>query len=185
MQKENAFTERFWGRISLHTGTSLYYFSKGGRTQKLIHHLKYHNKQNIGVKLGNLLGGFLSEAPLYQDVDLIIPVPLHAKRERFRGYNQSDLFAKGLSEAMQIQWQKNILVRNQMTDTQTKKSRIDRFKNVENAFSVVQPQAIQNKHILIVDDVLTTGATLEACANQILKIPGTTVSLATIAFAEN
>ena len=183
LEKENPFTDRFWGRIKIENGASLYHFAKGGHVQHLIHNLKYQGKADVGIKLGNLYGKVLKKAPLFSDIDLIIPVPLHPKKELKRGYNQSDMFAKGLSESMEVSWEKNVLIRSKMTETQTKKSRLERLENVQNVFEIKNPKILENKHILIVDDVLTTGATLEACATKILVVPNTKVSLATIAFA--
>ena len=185
LEKENSFTDRFWGIIVLESGASFYHFSKGGNVQNLIHNLKYKGRSEVGVKLGNLYGKALKKSSLYKNVDLIIPVPLHPKKELKRGYNQSDMFAKGLSESMEIDWKRNVLVRIKMSETQTQKSRLERLENVQDVFKVKKPEILQNKHILIVDDVLTTGATLEACAMKILDIPNTKVSLATIAFANN
>ena len=183
LEKENLFTDRFWGRINIESGTSFYHFAKSGRVQHLIHNLKYKGKSEVGIKLGNLYGKVLKKSPLYETVDIIIPVPLHPKKELKRGYNQSDMFAKGLAEAMELEWNKNVLIRTKMTETQTKKSRLERLENVHDVFKVSNADILKNKHILIVDDVLTTGATLEACATKILEIPNTKVSLATIAFA--
>lgn len=185
LEKENRFTERFWGRIDIHTATALYYFSKGGRTQQLIHQLKYNNKPEVGFRMGKLLGEIIAKADLYNDIDLIVPIPLHTQRKKFRGYNQSDVFAKGLSEAMHIPWAADAVIRKLNTATQTKRSRMDRFNNVADAFKVTKTNLLEQKHILLVDDVLTTGATLEACATKILAIPNTKISMATIAFAEN
>ena len=185
LEKENPFTDRFWGRINLESGASFYHFAKGGNVQHLIHHLKYKGRAEVGIKLGNLYGKVLKKAPLYASIDVIIPVPLHPKKELKRGYNQSDMFAKGLSEAMEVEWKRNVLIRTKMTETQTQKSRLERLENVQNVFSVKNASSLEGKHVLIVDDVLTTGATLEACTMKILEIPGTKVSLATIAFASN
>ncbi len=185
LEKENLFTDRFWGRINIENGAAFYYFSKGGRVQHLIHNLKYNRKAAVGIELGNLYGKALKNSPLYQNIDIIIPVPLHPKKERKRGYNQSDMFAKGLASSLEVKWDRNILVRTKMTDTQTKKSRLERLENVQDVFKVNNSDSLKNKHVLIVDDVLTTGATLEACAVKILEIPDTKVSLATIAFASN
>jgi len=182
-EAENAFTERFWGRVALQAGAAFLHFTKGGRTQRLIHHLKYEGKKEIGIYLGKLYGQALREAPVFREATLIVPVPLHPRKERQRGYNQSDLFARGLSEAMGIPWLKNGLKRSEHTATQTKKSRLERFDNVEKAFAVPRPEKIEKQHVLLVDDVITTGATLEACALKILEVPGTKVSMATIAIA--
>ena len=185
LNKENKLTERFWGRTKIETGAALYFFKKGSRTQNLIHNLKYHGKSEIGIILGNKYGLDLVKSPHYKNIDLIIPVPLHWKKQRIRGYNQSAMFAKGLSESMQVPFLPHGLVRVEDSDSQTKKSKKKRLRNVENVFQVQPPKFLENKHILLVDDVLTSGATLEACTIAILNIPHTQVSLATIAVAMN
>lgn len=183
LERENPFTEHFWGRIPIHAGAALYHFKKGGRTQKLIHKLKYDGKRQIGIKLGHLYGRSLSNSPYFNQVDLIVPVPLHPRKEKIRGYNQSAMFAMGLAETMDIPWSNKVLRRVEMTTTQTKKRRMERFENVRKAFQNVRPKNIEGKHILLVDDVMTTGATLEACAEKILASKDTKISFATIGFA--
>ena len=185
LEKENKFTERFWGRLELQTGAALYHFSKGGRTQQLIHNLKYQNKRELGVKLGELYGELLAQTPWFQSVDLIVPVPLHPKKLHKRGYNQSDQFAMGLSTSLQKPWSGKVLLRKSYTESQTHKSRFERLQNVFNAFALSKANLITGKHILLVDDVLTTGATLEACGLQILSAPNTRLSMATIAIAKH
>jgi len=182
---ENEFTKKFWGRINLNTATSLFYFYKKSKTQNLIHNLKYKGKKEVGVILGKMLGRTLIKSPLYQDIDFIIPIPLHLKREIQRGYNQSSVFAQGLSEVMNIPWSADVLLRTSYTQSQTKKSRLERFENVVQAFEINKPRLIEGQHILLVDDVLTTGATLEAGAIKLLEVKGVKVSMATIAFAKN
>jgi len=184
LEKENTFTDRLWGRFPMHTGAAFYHFIKGGRVQRLIHNLKYNNKPEVGYRIGIKYGEILKQAPLYSDCDVIIPVPLHPKRKRQRGYNQSETFAKGLSESMEIKYYKNALIRTKSTATQTKKSRLERLENVGTAFQINRPEHLQGKKILIVDDVLTTGATLEACALKILEVPGVRISMVTIGMAE-
>lgn len=183
LEADNAFAERFWGRVPLQAGAAFLYFTKGGRTQRLIHHLKYEGKREVGVYLGQLYGQALREAPVFRETTLILPVPLHPRKLHQRGYNQSALFAQGLSDAMGIPWMPGGLKRTEYTTTQTKKSRLERFDNVEKAFVVPRPEKIEKQHVLLVDDVITTGATLEACALKILEVPGTKVSMATIAIA--
>lgn len=181
---ENPFTERFWGRVPLYAGTALYHFTKGGKVQHLIHSLKYEHKPDVGVCLGRLLGEQLRKSPLFSEVEIIVPVPLHPRKEWERGYNQSDCFARGLSEAMEIPWRKRGLLRSSNTATQTKKSRIDRVVNVGAAFSIGEASRLSGRHVLLVDDVITTGATLEACGLLLQQLPGLRLSMATIAIAD-
>jgi len=185
LEKENLFTQKFWGRIQLHSAAALFYYVKGGRTQQLIHNLKYKNKREVGIYLGEMYGKQLIQSPHFSQIDYIIPIPLHPRKQRKRGFNQSDLFAKGLSESMQIPWLKNGLHRIAYTTTQTQKTRMERLQNVEKAFIVNPNFSFENKHLLIVDDVFTTGATLEAAAIHLLKIPGVKISFATIAIAKH
>ncbi len=182
-QLENAFTERFWGRINIVTGAAMYYFLKESRVRNLIHQLKYEGKQNIGFRLGELFGKQLVLMEAYQKIDVIIPVPLHSLRKRERGYNQSALFARGLARSMGKICAEDLIKRVEYTDTQTLKSREARFKNVENAFEVTDKKKLEGMRILLVDDVMTTGATLEACGHYLLAIPKTEILFVTIAIA--
>ena len=183
-EKENPFTDRFWGRIALQNGAALYHFVKGGRTQQLIFQLKYNGRKDIGTKLGRLYGRQLKESPFFEDIDLVLPVPLHPKKERQRGYNQSLYFAKGLAEALGSRLDSKTLIRTKSTNTQTKKSREQRFENVLDAFEIQATNKWEGKHVLLVDDVITTGATLEACGLRLLAAyPKITLSMATIAIA--
>lgn len=185
LSNDNPVAKIFWGRINIHSATSFYTFNKGGSVQHLIHALKYKGQKNVGRKLGKIYGYELRKNPSFSRADLIIPVPLHAKKLRKRGYNQSACFAEGLAETMHVPVDSHILVRLFESETQTRKSRFTRWKNVEQLFEVKNEQAIANKHILLVDDVVTTGSTLEACAQALLKINGVQVSIATIAYAAN
>ena len=178
---DNPVAKLFWGRTSIFSASSLYAFNKGSKVQHLIHQLKYRGKKEIGISLGKYYGKELKTASSFSSADMIIPVPLHRKKQRKRGYNQSETFAQGLAESMNIDILNDALIRTHLSETQTRKSRFARWKNVEHIFQVIAPEKIQGKHILLVDDVITTGATLEACANKILEIPATKVSIATIA----
>ncbi len=181
--KENPFTERFWGRVHLETGASLYLFTKESRVQNLLHQLKYNGKKEIGLILGRQFGASLKQSPHFAGIEVIVPVPLHLKKLRIRGYNQSEYFAKGLSESMQVPVLKNGMMRVIHGESQTKKSREARIENIREAFVVHLPNALERKQILLVDDVLTTGATLEVCASELLKLKDVKVSMATIAIA--
>lgn len=184
-QKENSFTEKFWGRVNLHTGTAMFLFTKQSRVANLIHNLKYNGKKEIGISLGRRYGYMLKREPHFKNIDCIVPVPLHWKKERKRGFNQSQMFGIGLSESMNIPCIKDGLERLSFTDSQTKKSRLERLENMHGVFAVKKNKSLKGKHILLVDDVLTTGSTLEVCAAEILKLSGTKVSMATIAMANH
>jgi len=183
LQKENPFTDRFWGRFEFETGAALYHFTKASRVQHLMHNLKYKEKKEVGITLGRRYGHSLNRSPHFMDVEVIVPVPLHPKKQYKRGYNQSEQFAIGLSEAMGIPYLKNGLVRLVDSESQTKKSRVERLANLEGVFALGKSKLLSGKHILLVDDVLTTGATLESCAQQLLKMPDTKISMATVAIA--
>ncbi len=184
-EKENPFTEKFWGRVDLQTGTSMYLFTKQSRVAHLIHNFKYKGKKEIGISLGRRYGYTLKRESHFEGIDCIVPVPLHWRKQRMRGFNQSEMFGNGLSESLGVPCIKNGLERLNFTDSQTKKSRLERLKNIDGVFSVKKPKLLEGKHILLVDDVLTTGATLEVCALELLKVKGTKVSMATIATATN
>ncbi len=183
-QLENPFTERFWGRVPLQSGTAFLYFEKKAVVQKLIHALKYDGRPDVGRALGLMFGEVLSTAALFQNIDGIVPTPLHRNRQLERGYNQSEVLARGMAKAMQVPLLDRVLIRRQATTTQTKKSRLERFANVGQAFELVEGERINGKHVLLVDDVLTTGATLEACGLELLKGRDVKLSMATLAIAE-
>lgn len=183
LQKDNKTAREFWGRADIRAATSFLYFKKGERVQHLLHQLKYRRQTQIGVYLGRLCGKVLKQAGGFSGVDLICPLPLHKQSMRRRGYNQSEFFALGLGETMKKKVDASLLARTRIAESQTRKSRFDRFLNVREAFSVRHPHRLVNRHVLLVDDVLTTGATLTACASAVLAVGGTQVSIATIAYA--
>jgi ComF family protein len=180
---DNQLTRVFWGRVQLEAVASYLYFQKGGTVQHLLHQLKYKDRPEIGVRLGKWYGMELKQADVFRETELIIPVPLHPRKFRKRGYNQSEMFAEGLAGMMNLQAETRCLYRTFNSQTQTRKTRFDRWENVENIFAVNHPERLRGKHILLVDDVLTTGATLEACAQALLAVPGVRVSVVTIAYA--
>lgn len=185
LSRENEFTQRLWGRLNVEGGAAMYYFARKSPIQHALHQLKYHNQPEIGVKLGREFGQKLKSSDIFRSVGAIIPVPLHPKKERLRGYNQSVMFARGISETMEIPVLTDVLTRRTFTETQTKKKRMERFQNVGEVFEVRKPAFVEGKHLLLVDDVLTTGATLEVCGQALLGVPNTKLSLATIAIAVN
>jgi len=179
----NPVTQKFFGKIPILHGLAFLQFAKDGKVQRLLHHIKYKNEPELAEMLGNWYGSELFESTLSKDFDIVLPVPLHPKKLKIRGYNQSDYFGKGLSSQLQIPFYDNVLLRNTHSSTQTKKSRYERWQNVSSIFDVAHPEEITNKSILLVDDVVTTGATLEACAKILLEINIKAISIATIAIA--
>ena len=185
LEPDNPVAKHFWGRIKLEGAASFYYFTGKSRVQHLLHQLKYNKKPEVGIELGKLYGRQLLLAKPYNRADVVVPVPLHPKKEHLRGYNQAAKFASGLGQGLNIAVANRALKRSIFTQSQTKKTRAERVANVSRAFEVAQPGKLKNKHVLLVDDVVTTGATLEACAQSIAEVPGTTISVATIACAYN
>ena len=181
---DNMVAQQFWGKINLEAAYAMCYFTKGGKMQRLMHQFKYKGMQKIGVMMGNIAGSQLAESPAFKTVDVIIPVPLHKNRLRKRGYNQAACFGEGIAEKLQVRVIENNLMRMRATETQTHRSRFARFENMQDVFVVTDPDKLKNKHILLVDDVVTTGSTLEACGIELLKIDGLKLSVATIACAE-
>lgn len=182
--QDNLVAKQLWGRLDLNAAMALLYFKKGSKVQNLIHALKYKDKTDLGNYLGALLGKKLTESHPYNDIDIVIPVPLHQKKLKLRGYNQSEYIAAGLAQTLGITINTKCLIRNKATESQTKKTRYIRYENMQNVFSVTQPNEIAGKHILLIDDVITTGATLEACGNILLQHGIKKLSIAAIAFAE-
>jgi len=183
LQKQNLIAQEFAGRIKLEHAAAFLFFNKGSRVQKLMWRLKYKGRQEIGIKLGQLYAESLLESDFLKDIDIILPVPLHSRKLEERGFNQADVFAEGLSEVCNIPWSPQLIERTEHTETQTRKSRIERWENVSGKFVVKQPELLADKHILLVDDVVTTGTTLEACGQSILQIPNTRLSIACAATA--
>ena len=185
LDPENPIAKLFWGRVSIHAATSYYSFSKGGKVQHLIHQMKYKGHKEIGNSIGKFLGAELKQSELFNSVNTIVPVPLHPDKLKKRGYNQSNFLAEGLSKSMFAEADLKSLRRVFYTESQTRKKRYARWQNVETVFEIADKKQLEGKHILLVDDVVTTGATLEACAQKILEIPGTKVSIATMAYSGN
>jgi ComF family protein len=170
LDPDNLVARAFWGRIPFVYAGAFVYFQKGGKVQNMMHQLKYNNKCESGFRMGELYGYDLKHVEQWQDIDLIIPVPLHPKKKRLRGYNQSEYIAQGLASVLHIPVSTTHLVKEVHTSSQTKKSRFARYENLAAAFSVQNSVEIEGKHILLTDDVITTGATLETCAKALLEV---------------
>lgn len=183
LEPDNQIEKIFWGRVPMEKAASYLYFHKGNRVQNLMHRFKYKGKKEIGSLLGKMYGTELLHNRYCNDADMIIPVPLHPDKERKRGYNQSQFFAEGLSQSMGIPYRNDILIRAIASSTQTKKNRFERWQNVESIFKIADYNALINKHIILVDDVVTTGATIEACANTLMNASPKKISFLSLACA--
>jgi ComF family protein len=183
LEGDNPVSRLFLGRVTVCGAAAFLSFNKGGRVQRLIHQLKYKGRMDIGVFLGSYYGTLLSGSEPFRSANFIVPVPLHRKKQQKRGYNQSEQIAIGLSGSMKIPVDVNTLVRIKATETQTRKSRFRRWENVKEIFTVTAPERFIDQHILLVDDVITTGATLESCIISLSAIPGCRISVAAIATA--
>lgn len=174
----NPVEKLFWGRISVAAATAQYYFTKESLLQTLMHQFKYKGNKDLGLQLGTLMGDQIVNSSLYKTVDALIPLPLFEKKERRRGYNQAEVLCNGMASIMKVPVWNSVIKRPQHTDTQTRKGRVERWQNMEGKFMLTNPNIVKDKHILLVDDVVTTGATLEACASELLKVDGLTISIA-------
>ncbi len=182
-QRENEVSKIFWGRSKLENAAALFTFNKDGNAKKLIHTLKYEEGGNVGVFLGKHLAFAIKESEFFKSIDIVIAVPLHPKKQKIRGYNQSDFIAQGIKEILNIKVSKQSLIRIENTDSRRRKKRFNRWKNMMNSFDLRSSKKLRGKHILLVDDVITTGSTLEACAQKLQEVEGVKVSIATIAVA--
>ena len=179
----NPVEKYFWGRLPLVAAHSEFYFSKESLVQHLIHQLKYKGNTAIGVYLGELTGKTLLNSNRFNTIDALIPLPLFADKERQRGYNQSAMICKGISSLMNIPVITGNITRQRFTETQTRKHRIERWENVAGSFAIKNTTSLKDKHLLLVDDVVTTGATLEACGHVIEQVEGVRLSIVTLAIA--
>lgn len=181
---ENLVVKQLRGRFPFVRAHALLYFTKGGTVQNMIHELKYNNRPEVGYRLGELYGAALIKDPEWIEPDLIVPIPLHPKKLKKRGYNQAEHIAQGISAATGVRADSTLLIRKLETQTQTRKSRFDRYENMSSAFAVSEGRKVQNLHILLVDDVITTGATFEGCAYALLEAGGSKISIAALAFSK-
>jgi ComF family protein len=177
----NPIEKIFWGRATIQAAAAHLYFTTGSAVQHSLHLLKYKSKKEIGIYFGQRMGESLIHSSRFNECEIIIPLPLFAAREKKRGFNQSTLIAIGLSQKLKIPIVQDAIIRVKKTETQTHKSRIQRWKNMESTFEIRDPQKIYGKHILLIDDVITTGASLEACAQVLLGIPGVRISISCLA----
>ena len=175
---------KFYGRIPIEFAGALFYFHKKGIVQELIHKLKYKGHQEIGTAVGYWYAEEIKNIKGLQDVDFIIPVPLHKKRLKERGYNQVETFGKAVSESTKIPYNDKVLIRTIYSKTQTKKNILGRSEMAKSIFSITADESHHNKHFLLIDDVITTGSTLEACGRELLKIPGARLSIVCMAMTQ-
>lgn len=181
LTNSNAVLKIFYGRITLEKATALLYYHKKGIVQNLIHNLKYGNQQSIGEFIGNWLGTEMKESNQFTNIDYIVPIPLHKNRLKERGYNQVTTFGKTLAKILDVSYIENVIIRKSANKTQTHKGRFDRWKNVTELFYITNVSFFENKHILLIDDIITTGATIESCYNELIKTKNIRISVAVMA----
>ena len=183
LDSNNPVARMFWGRCIIEKASSFSFYTRGSIIRNLIHKMKYRGRKEIGFELGKIYSSYLKSAGFYDGIDIIIPVPLHPSKLRKRGFNQSEFVAMGLAEQAGLPVEQDCLKRITGSGTQTKSSRFDRWVNVAGIFAVVNPSLITGKHVLLVDDVITTGSTIESCANELLKCEDVKVSVVSLAAA--
>lgn len=179
---DNPVERSFYGRVPIAAGGAAFYFTKYSLLQHLLFQLKYKGHKKMGIWLGEQVGSQLATSNRFQPIDIIVPLPLHPKKEKLRGYNQAACIGQGISRIVHKPLVTNALTRVKHTQTQTQKNRSERWQNMEDAFTVLLHNILQHKHILLVDDVITTGATLEACTTILLSVPVASVRIATVAY---
>ncbi len=182
LHANNPVEKKFWGRLPLASGTAQYYYTSESLIQHLMHQFKYRGNKELGHQLGRMMGDSLHWSGRFHP-ETLIPLPLFASKEKRRGFNQATILCEGMAEILEIPVLNDVIVRSLYTDTQTKKGRIERWENMEDKFVLVKPEAISDKQVLLVDDVVTTGATLEACGAELLKASNVRLSIATLCFA--
>ncbi len=181
--KDNPVDQIFWGRVNVEKATSFLIYSKDNKAKEILHAIKYNGKNDLASKIGMVFSRELIEVNYFGDIDVVVPVPIHPKKKLKRGYNQSDYLAEGMADVMGATVEKKVLLKVLNNSTQTKKNRFERWQNVEDAYMVADYACLAGKNVLLVDDVVTTGATLEACAKILLQVPNIKLNIATIAYA--
>ena len=184
LDNNDALKNVFFGRVKLEQATALLHFSKKGIVQHLMHNLKYKGHQDVGLFLGKWLGEELKTIEAYQNIDVVVPVPLHRSKLRKRGYNQVDKFGQEIAKALNVAYNTNVLQKTKSTKTQVFKDRLLRTSGNTAIFSISENLTLKGKHILLVDDIITTGATIESCANALLKIEGIKISIAAMSITD-
>lgn len=183
LDQDNPVAKLFWGKVKLETAIASFVFVKKGKIQQLMHELKYKGTTEVGEVLGVELGKDLQKVENLLKIDYVIPVPLHPKKLKIRGYNQSDYIAFGVAKVLGSSVGDEFFIRNKHSESQTKKSKYERWENVGSIFNIDKIEELENKHVLIVDDVVTTGSTIEACCKALENVKGVKISVATLAFA--
>lgn len=185
MHSNNPIEKIFWGRLPLTYATAQYYYTKESMMQHLMHQFKYRGNKEMGLFLGKLMGHDLAGSNRFSYLDALIPLPLFASKERKRGFNQATVLCEGIAEVLNIPVLKDVIARKTYTETQTKKGRIERWQNMEGRFELVNPGKLEGRHVCLVDDVITTGASLEACGRELLKTKDMRLSIATLCYSSH
>lgn len=185
LQPDNAMEQLFWGKVEIRRATSFFYYRKGSRYKQLLYQLKYKGRKEIGESIAaTMTSEIINTSHFFDSIDVIIPVPLHPDKLKLRGYNQSEWIAKGVSRIASLPINTKSLIRNKYTETQTQKSVWDRQENIKDVFQLVSSSKLRGKHVLLIDDVVTTGATLTACATVLSAVPKVSISFLTLAMVE-
>ncbi len=184
LQEDNPVELLFWGKIPLERATSFFFYRKGSDFRQILHLLKYGGRKELGATMGRYMASELLPSGFFKGIDVIIPVPLHKKKQQLRGYNQSEWIVRGIAAVTGISVNTESIIRRKNTETQTRKSAFERWENVDGIFELHSSEPLQGKHVLVVDDVLTTGATTVACASALMEVQGIRISILTLAVAE-
>lgn len=178
----NPVERKFWGRLPLESAMSTYYFTPASTMQHLMHLFKYNMQKELGLQLGRMMGQHLLKSGRLQ-ADVLVPLPLYPSKEKKRGYNQARVLCEGIADCLRLPIVDKAVIRKESTSSQTSKRRIERWQNMEGKFELINPCYLENKHLLLIDDVITTGATLEACGQELLKVSNSRLSIATLCIA--
>lgn len=175
----------FWGLIPVERAAALFYYAAHSETSNILLALKYYGKHDVGIDMGKLMADELMPSGFFEGIDLLVPLPLERKRQRARGYNQSEMLAKGISITTGIPYSNKAVKRTTFNKSQTKLNKWERMENVSNCFLLSKPELLKGKHILLIDDVLTTGSTLLSCAEVLTQAEDIKISILTLAYAKS